>query len=232
MSRWASIELKTDAILFVDDDIVAVDKPSGVLSDASRDPNRDHLGAALCRWAGSDDAEFLPVHRLDLGTSGVVLYARHRAAATALMQQFQDRTVTKRYQAIIDQPRPPWQRGETFDRRSYLRHRKGVTEEVRSGGKPAETTFTVDVADTNHALIDALPKTGRTHQLRVHLAALGAPIVGDERYGGSLAGQTRLWLHAASLSLRHPATDQPLVITSRHSLALDHGQPSMLHNPS
>lgn len=224
MSRWPSIELSPESILFVDDDLVAIDKAPGVLCDASIDPNRDHLGAALRRWAHDSDAEFLPAHRLDRGTSGVVLFARNRGAATALMQQFQDRAVAKHYQAIVDQPfESGWTVGDTIEHRSYLRHRKGITEEVRSGGKPAESHFEVLDIEGSMALVRASPKTGRTHQLRVHLAALGAPIVGDELYGQSES--SRLWLHADTLTFNHPTSQERLTITSNKRLLLGSAGP-------
>ena len=230
MGRWALINLEPESILFADDDLVAVDKDAGVLCDASIDPNRDHLGAALRRFYG-DEAQFLPAHRLDRGTSGVVLFARNRPTATALMQQFQDRTVTKRYLAVVHLPTgASWTVGDTLDRRSYLRHRKGISEEVRSGGKPAESSFEVLTIDGDLALVRAAPKTGRTHQLRVHLAALDAPIVGDERYGPAASSnptenEPRLWLHADTLSLTHPSTLEPLVVRSRITFALRDGTP-------
>jgi len=229
MSRWASIDLGPESILFVDDDLVAVDKAPGVLCDASIDPNREHLGTALRQWARDDSAEFLPAHRLDRGTSGVVLFARNRPAATALMKQFQERSVSKHYQAVVHLPADSaWTVGETLERRSYLRHRKGMSDEVRSGGKPAHSGFEVLHIDGPLALMRASPKTGRTHQLRVHLAALDAPIVGDDRYGHSALASPddgRLWLHAYTLAITHPVSNQPLMIHSRRTLGLVNGAP-------
>jgi len=224
MVRWPSVQIAPETILFEDDALVAVDKAPGVLCDASIDPKREHLGTALRKRAQNPGAEFLPGHRLDQGTSGVVLFARNRIVATALMQQFQDRTVTKRYQAVARLVAPTdWSVGQRVNRRSYLRHRKGMSEEVRSGGKPSESDFEILAIDGNLALVRALPKTGRTHQLRVHLAALQAPILGDARYGRASAD--RMWLHADSLAIRHPTTAEPLVIRSRRSLALHDGRP-------
>jgi len=230
VDRWAPIELDEASILFVDDDLIAIDKQPGVLCDASIDPNRPHLGTALRSWANNEDAEFLPAHRLDLGTSGVVLFARNKSTATTLMQQFQERTVTKQYQAVVmTPPNEPWSVGDGIHRRSYLRHRKGLTEEVRSGGKPAESDFEVADIDGPAALVRAYPKTGRTHQLRVHLAALGAPILGDDRYGSTpppamrAAATERMWLHADSLEVTHPISHQPLVIQSRIRLTVANG---------
>ena len=224
----ALVNLTELQILHRDDDLVAVDKPSGVLSDATRDPNRDHLGLALQRWHGDDQAQFLPVHRLDLGTSGIVLFARNRSAATGVMRQFESRSVQKRYHAVVYRPDGSWSADTSFERRSYLRHRKGTTEEVTSGGKPAESRFRVIEAAGNVALVEATPKTGRTHQLRVHLAALAAPIVGDGRYG--VGEHDRLWLHAHRLSLTHPTTDEPLVLHSRRALGIVDGLPADVPN--
>lgn len=226
MAKWALIELNDDAILVADNDIVVVDKAAGDLCDASRDPNRDHLGTALTRWAEAQDqpTTFHAAHRLDRATSGVVVFARHKAATTALMKQFEARATTKRYQAVVTRPDNTWVPGAAFERRSYLRHRRGVSEEVRSGGKPAHSRFTVADASGALSLVDASPLTGRTHQLRVHLAALNAPIVGDDRYGRGESG--RLWLHARSLTFDHPGTGQTITIESRIRFAIDNGAPT------
>ena len=220
------IKLDDDAILFVDDDIVVVDKAAGDLCDASPDPNRDHLGTALGRWAEAHDqpTTFYAAHRLDRVTSGVVVFARHKAAATALMKQFEARTTTKRYQAVVTRPDDAWICGAEFERRSYLRHRRGLSEEVRSGGKPAHSLFAVADVAGPLALVDASPLSGRTHQLRVHLAALDAPILGDDRYGAGESG--RLWLHARSLTVEHPGTGQSITIASRLRFVIDHGGPA------
>lgn len=227
VEREPSIDLDAGSILFEDAHLVAVDKAAGWLSDATRDPRRDHLGAALSRWAEDQagDGTFLPVHRLDRATSGVVLFARSAEAATGVMQQFQERSVSKRYCAIVTPPVGEWPAGSTFERRSHLRHRKGRTEEVRTGGKVAESRFEVVDRGGRLALITARPRTGRTHQLRVHLAALGAPIVGDDLYGDGGAPVGRMWLHAERLDLRHPGTAGPLAIRSRRTFALTGGRP-------
>lgn len=230
--------IEDDWVLLADEHVVAIDKPSGVLSDASRDPNRDHLGAALGRWAkrNGEPSTFLAAHRLDLGTSGVVLFARSRDAATALMQQFQARSVNKRYQAIVGSAGfAQHEVGDRVERRSYLRHRKGVSEEVRSGGKTAETSFELVTRTRHLALVHARPATGRTHQLRVHLAALGSPILGDDRYGThyrwppEVDTTTRLWLHAESLAIDHPVSLKRLELHSRQQLSLTPQGPQVAH---
>ena len=233
MAPDPTIELDAESILFEDADLVAVDKAAGWLSDATRDPHRDHLGAALGRWAAdrTGDPTFLPVHRLDRATSGVVLFARHADAATAVMQQFQERSVSKQYRAVVAPSAGEWPIGATFERRSHLRHRKGRTEEVRTGGKVAETRFEVVDRGDHVALVTARPRTGRTHQLRVHFAALGAPIVGDDLYGDSDGRASRMWLHAERLDLCHPATGDPLSIRSRWTFVMAGGQPVEAPSP-
>jgi len=232
-----SIELDSHSLLFVDEDIVAVDKQAGVLSDATRDPNRDHLGKALERWAShnsptTENNSFFPAHRLDRGTSGVVLFARNKAAATTLMQQFQNRSISKHYHAVVHlhlHRTRTWAVGDTFEHRSYLRHHKGRSQEVRSGGKPSESSFEVMAVDGPHSLVRASPKTGRTHQLRVHLASLGTPIVGDDLYGMADSDthnpSQRLWLHACELGFNHPTTQERLTIMSQRFLGLTDGSP-------
>ena len=98
MGGTTPIVLGPESILFADEDLVAVDKAAGWLSDASRDPNRDHLGAALERWESG--GTFRPAHRLDRATSGVIVFARNRPAAASLMSQFQDRTVSSLIRVI------------------------------------------------------------------------------------------------------------------------------------
>jgi len=150
------------------------------------------------------------------------------------MRQFQERLVSKHYQAIVTgSGMRAWSPGFTFDRQSYLRHHKGRSEEVRSGGKSAQTSFEVRAVDGPLALVRATPSTGRTHQLRVHLAAVGAPILGDDRYGTQEHPEARrLWLHADTLTFTHPSTDERLTIMSRHRLTVRHGAPTIDVGPA
>ena len=187
--------------LYVDKDLVIVDKPSGLFSIPGPDPA--HADSALLRIREVFPTA-LVVHRLDLGTSGVLVFALRRKAEAALRAQFQAHTIGKRYLARVggalrpdegrvelslapDPERPPLQR-------------------VDPHGKPAQTAYTVRSRTDGTTLVELAPVTGRTHQLRVHLAALGHPILGDALYAPPdvAAAAPRLLLHAWRLTLAHP----------------------------
>jgi len=176
-------------VLYADERIVALDKPAG-LSLATR---RSEPGAAAARLiaalSGAERADhalaagsLLLVHRLDVGTSGVVLLARDEDAHRALVRAFSERRVAKAYLALVwGRPRPAegrwtWPLGP--DRRD--RRRMTVSED----GTPAVTEYAVAGHGRHASLVTLTPATGRTHQLRVHLAHAGHPIVGDDLYGG------------------------------------------------
>ncbi|HEY7342478.1 MAG TPA: RluA family pseudouridine synthase [Ktedonobacterales bacterium] len=198
------------AILAEDDDIQAVAKPAGlVVHPAYRHPDGTLTDAVFA----DADRRGLPrpwlLHRLDRETSGVVLFARTEEARRNLVRQFEQRQIVKRYLAIIggdleissgeiDAPlcRDP------LDRRRVI---------VLPAGKPARTRFRVLAARNGFSLVLAEPLTGRTHQIRAHLAFRGAPLAGDLTYGGATeatqaAGIERAQLHAWELAFRHPAT--------------------------
>jgi len=176
-------------VLYADERIVAIDKPAG-LSLATR---RAEPGGAVTRLVAAltepERAEYvlmpdalLLVHRLDVGTSGVVLLARDEDAHRALVRAFSERRVAKTYLALAwGHPHPPegrwsWPLGP--NRRD--RRRMVVTE----GGRPSVTDYAVEARGPHVSLLRLAPATGRTHQLRVHLAHAGHPIVGDDLYGG------------------------------------------------
>lgn len=147
------------------------------------------------------------VHRLDRDTSGVIVFARSAEIHRALNTQFDTRRVSKIYHAIV-RGTPEWDAivvDQSLRPNSDRRHRT-VIDSVR--GKPAVTHLRVIERFDQHALIEAAPETGRTHQIRVHLAFQGYPIVADALYGDGqgVAGLTRLGLHARSLSFEHPNT--------------------------
>lgn len=195
-----------ERLLHEDDALLVFDKPAGLLAVPGRGPGKaDCLSVrAQRRWP---DARI--VHRLDQATSGLMLLARGEQVQRLLSQAFAQRQVGKRYEAIvhgwlpdadtddgwgeIDQPlRPDWPR----------RPRSMVDVEQ---GKPSRTRWRVLARDPvgNTTRLALEPVTGRSHQLRVHLLALGHPIVGDALYGPP-DGVPRLMLHACALALRHP----------------------------
>ncbi len=201
-------------ILFQDEAVLAVDKPAGLLSVPGRGPDKaDCAIARALQWC----PDALVVHRLDMGTSGILVFGRGLAAQRALSRAFEQRLAHKRYEAVVagqldrddgqvDLPlRCDWPN----------RPRQMVDPML---GKPALTRWqrlSVDpLADRSRVAL--FPLTGRSHQLRVHLMALGHPILGDELYAppDRVAQAPRLLLHAARLELPHPVTGEPLVVES------------------
>ncbi|ACU89767.1 RluA family pseudouridine synthase [Desulfomicrobium baculatum] len=187
------------AVIHEDRDMVVVNKPSGLLSVPGRTPE---LFDSVLSRVREIHRGAQAVHRLDLGTSGVLVVATRRKAETILRQQFQDRLTRKLYLArvqgvmsedsgqvdlplICDWPNRPMQM---------------VCHDT---GKPALTDYQVLESDGESTLVLLRPHTGRSHQLRVHMASLGHPILGDNLYGEQRPGE-RLLLHASQLGLYHP----------------------------
>ena len=206
------------AVLHVDDWLLVVDKPAGLLSVAGRGPaGEDCLHARLRRrWPDA-----LVVHRLDMATSGLMVFARGKRAQRALSIAFAARAVDKRYVAVVA-GRP---QAANTDREGWseialplaadwpARPRQKVD---RAGGRPSLTRWRI----ASHAaspgddstLLELQPVTGRSHQLRVHLMAIGHPIVGDALYAPESIARAspRLMLHAEWLALSHPADGRPM----------------------
>jgi 23S rRNA pseudouridine1911/1915/1917 synthase len=216
--------LEPSRILFLDDQLLAVDKPAGLGMHAVEAGDTHHLVAAILDWATLAGVSLEPggpfiVSRLDRDTSGVVLLGLTREAGRRLTDAFAGRTVVKRYRAIVHgQPRPEGVIDLPMD--SIGQGRYGVSPV----GKPARTRYrTLEVsvpaeapegsAASGEADVEVLPETGRTHQIRVHLASIGHPLVGDLLYGGHRrAGVARSLLHAERLELEHPFTRAPLTL--------------------
>ncbi len=219
--------LSPDEILWEDEFVIAIDKPSGLPSQKTRDPRRDHAVAAVRRylkWRGDDDPYVALHHRLDVGTSGVLLFARDRRANKGLADAFQQRTIRKTYRAVSRSTEQS-QRRDEGDRWAVDNHLASSTsggggrqQAVQSGGDFARTEFEICERTGSVHHIVARPQTGRRHQIRVHLADEGLPIVGDERYGGAAQWDgkevERMMLHAQRLVLSHPVRDSVIDITS------------------
>lgn len=184
-------------MLYEDEAMVAVDKPAGMPSAPTRQAAR---GTAQCELAtilrarSGRAAPLFVVHRLDAGTSGVLVFARTRAAAAALSAAFAAGGAQKRYLARVGVV-PPAVDGEIT---APLATRGGRSV-VAPGGRPARTAWQVVGTLPDGALLAVAPHQGRRHQIRAHLAAAGMPILGDRRYGGRPA--PRLMLHAETLTL-------------------------------
>jgi len=200
------------SILYEDDDLVVIDKPGGLLSVPGRAADRQD--SAFTRLA-ADRPALRVVHRLDMDTSGVILFAKSRPAERSLDRQFQARRIGKRYRARV-WGHPPTRAG-LIDL-PLARSRREIRSHVSfSGGKAARTAYTViERRSDSTAELDLRPQTGRSHQLRVHLKALGHPILGDRFYAPPdvIALAPQLMLHAQWLSAFQPTTGAPLDFTA------------------
>lgn len=150
------------------------------------------------------------VHRLDQDTSGLILIARTVEALTRLQQQFKQRTVRKTYLALVHGQPPAPEGVIDIPLGRHLTHRQRMT--TRADGKPARTSYRTGQTFADYSLLEVDLETGRTHQIRVHLAWLKCPVVGDTVYGRrkNNLGLTRQFLHAWQLSFEHPHDGQPL----------------------
>jgi RluA family pseudouridine synthase len=221
----AAAAIGGEHVLFEDDFLIAVDKPAGMPAQATVADAVHDLYHLLRRFLAERDggAPYLALHhRLDRGTSGVMLFARRREVNRALAQAFSQQRVRKVYHALvaITAPQPPPGAWTVRDLLSPLRDfADGPRRVVRvdAGGRPAETEIRPLQWFPGAAWVEAVPKTGRTHQVRVHLADSGLPVLGDAIYGRDAVPKIpapRLMLHALSLTLEHPSTGEALVLES------------------
>ena len=222
-----NVELNAGDILWHDDLVMVIDKPSGLPSQKTRDPNRDYAVAAVERYLarhGQDDPYLALHHRLDVGTSGAMVFACDERANQGLSEAFDERRVHKTYRAIARRTSsdPPRDVGQSWVVENHLTQRRSASTTrqvaVHSGGDYARTEFEIRRRAGEVFDVVARPTTGRRHQIRVHLADSGLPIVGDERYGGvdRLDGEDveRMMLHAWRLRLDHPVYDTEIDVTS------------------
>ncbi|ONI88497.1 RNA pseudouridine synthase [Saccharothrix sp. ALI-22-I] len=211
-------------VLHEDDDVIVVDKPVGVAVHPSPGWTGPTvvggLAAAGIRISTSGAAERQGVvHRLDVGTTGVMVVAKSEHAYSALKHAFKERTVDKLYHALV-QGHPDPIKG-TIDAPIDRHPKHDYKFAVMANGKPSITHYEVVEAFRAASLLDVHLETGRTHQIRVHFSALKHPCVGDITYGAdpSLAkrlGVTRQWLHARTLGFHHPADGQWVSYTSEY----------------
>jgi 23S rRNA pseudouridine1911/1915/1917 synthase len=209
-------------VIYDDDDVVVVDKPVGVAAHPSPGWTGPTviggLAAAGYRVATSGAAERQGVvHRLDVGTTGLMVVAKSERAYSVLKDAFRQRTVDKRYTALA-QGHPDPSRG-TIDAPIGRHPTHDYKWAVVADGRPSVTHYETIEAFRAASLLDIRLETGRTHQIRVHLAALRHPCVGDLMYGADprLAASLRLerqWLHASSLTFDHPADGRTVSFAS------------------
>jgi len=213
------------AILFEDARLLAVDKPAGLVAHpAYKHPDGTLADLVFARQAARGEARPWLLHRLDRETSGVVLFAKTEEARRSLVRQFERHAVRKRYLALVTGA-PPEGAGEIDAplRRDPADRRRTI---VAPDGRPSRTRYRVLAARGGHALVLAEPVTGRTHQIRAHLASVGAPLVGDARYlpagsegplpeGSPAAGAApRAMLHAWRIDARSPGPGAPFAISA------------------
>jgi 23S rRNA pseudouridine1911/1915/1917 synthase len=217
-------------IVHDDDDIVVVDKPVGVAVHPSPGWTGPTVTGGLAaighRISTSGAAERKGVvHRLDVGTSGLMVVAKSEPAYSVLKRAFRERAVDKRYHAVVQGHLDPL-RG-TIDAPIERHPHHDYRWAVVSGGKPSVTHYDTLEAFPAASLLDVRLETGRTHQIRVHFSALRHPCVGDLTYGAdpTLAarlGLSRQWLHARELAFIHPATDEEVRFVSGYPDDLEH----------
>ena len=198
-------------VVYADDDIVLVDKPPGLLSVPGRILKDSVFQRLLYEFP-----DLSVVHRLDLDTSGLMVFANSRTAVTKLNQQFRERLITKTYEALvfgtvsehsgrIELPIAPDQKNRPLGRVDFDK------------GKQSLTFFELIKAGETSSRLRLKPITGRTHQLRIHLMAIGHPILGCDLYAhpSAFSASDRLCLHAKSLVLEHPSSKKKVEFYSQ-----------------
>ena len=202
-------------ILYEDEALLVADKPAGMVTHpAYKHPAGTLADAVFARQVARGAARPWLLHRLDRETSGVLLFAKTDAARRALVRQFERRSVRKLYLAVtLGVPSQPGGVFEAALRRDPADRRRVI---VDGAGRPAATRYRVLAATATHALVLARPLTGRTHQIRIHLASSGAPLLGDRTYlpadVSMAACAPRMLLHAWRLECAYPGTGAPFAV--------------------
>ena len=211
-------------MLYEDKHIAAINKPAGmVVHPAPGQWEGTVVNALLWRWGWNEESMWLRpgiVHRLDKDTSGVLVIAKNRAALEHLGTQFQERRVAKEYRAVVIGRMPQEEGLISYPIGRHSIHRKMMSINSRRG-RPAETAYKVEASSDTVSVVQLRPKTGRTHQLRVHLAAVSHPIVGDRVYGSVRAERLlppplrhfeRQALHAKVIKFSHPYSGETVTV--------------------
>ncbi|WMS88221.1 RluA family pseudouridine synthase [Pleionea litopenaei] len=214
------ISLSLDRFIhYLDDDLVVINKPAGMPSVPGKNPHFPHN---LYHWLQNEMPPIYVVHRLDTNTSGLIVFARTRRAQSLISQQFQNRHINKTYFALV-QGRPKQNYIEVHYPIASDWPRRPLQKLDWNTGKPCLTQLIVAENRENHTLVELHPITGRSHQLRIHCALLGLPIVGCELYATPDPGafgrfipplqvsDKQLHLHAAKLEITQPTTAERLI---------------------
>ena len=190
-------------ILYEDEALVFVNKPAGMVVQRGYDPEEP----VLYELVAAHTSPLFLMQRLDRGTSGVIFFSKRSDINARLTRHFEKKLIQKKYLALCE--------GELGERQTIdapLARIGPISFGVREGGKRAITDLEPLDAGPKGSIVAVLLRTGRTHQIRVHLAAIGHPLAGDWLYGER--NTTRPMLHAAELSLMHPLTNEPLRVTA------------------
>lgn len=217
--------LKKDDIVFEDGDIVVIDKPSGISTQPTQTPGQDHLfGAVIAYYTEKNPGKLAYIglhHRLDRDTSGLLLFAKKSSMNKAISDQFQNHKIKKKYQAIVSGEKPAkekWTVDAPIARLHHLKNKFMFGIDKKKGDRAlTHFRYIKSLQDDRH-VIECEPVTGRTHQLRIHLAYSKLPIIGDAVYGK--ASDERMLLHASTLEFAHPRTGTTMVVKSNRNLIL------------
>jgi len=204
------------AVAYEDEHLLVVDKPAGVVVHPAPGHRRGTLVQALAgRVAGGDDPERPGiVHRLDRDTSGLLVLARSDAVHSALKAQLAGREIVREYLALVE-GRPPARRGTIDAPLGRDRRVRTLRSTETDEGREAITHFEIERALPHDTLLRVRLETGRTHQIRAHLLAIGHPVAGDPEYGApGRHGLERQFLHAARLAFAHPVTSAAIDVGS------------------
>lgn len=210
------MKLDKSRIPYEDDDVIVVDKPAGLLTVATESERSRTVYAALRLYANTKKPreKIFIVHRLDREASGLLVFAKTPGAKEHLQAQFKDHTAGRTYVAAVEGRVTP----DAFTIRSHLAENAAYrvySAKNPGGGKLAITHIRVLKRRPRTTLVEIRLETGRKHQIRVHLAERGHPIVGDKAYGGRSNPIHRLALHAEHLEFRHPRTGRKMSFESR-----------------
>ena len=208
-----SLELLVRCLIFEDEHLLVVNKPAGLNTHAPS----PYAGEGIYDWLRHREARWARlaiIHRLDKETSGVLVFTKTPLANRSLTGQFSTRSVRKKYLLLTD--RPVSRKEVTFKGTLVRAGERYVSRPLHAGGESTETHFRASTSQKAggrssgcYQMVEAEPVTGRTHQIRVHAAENGIPILGDTLYGGTPAA--RVYLHAAELRLKHPASGEELI---------------------
>lgn len=214
--RLRSVEVSPKSVLWRDEELVIIDKPAGLSTTKSGKKSLPEELVELARQLGL--RQLLPAHRLDRDTSGALILAASGPARDSMAALFKERKILKAYEALVH-GRMEKDEGRFHSQMARLAEEGGQVRwgSVRSGGLEAITDYKVLACDGKKSWLRLFPKTGRTHQLRVHLSESGHPIIGDPIYGRGLVPENapqaaRHLLHARGLVFPHPKTGKQIAV--------------------